>query len=249
MLYTPDLEKYRNRNDNYRVNNITYHLKICKTCGEKCLCIKDSIYCSKKCVKRVLTIEHKRKISETRKRKKLSENKNNSNWKGGVTKNNIPIYKTFVHQLEPIEQCRCTQEGFLEVKCAYCDRWFVPNRSTIKHRIESINGKNSGEHRLYCSPSCKSNCPIYRQRIYPKSYKSSSSREVQSELRKLVFQRDNWTCIKCGSNTNLHCHHIEGLNQNPIESCDIDMCVTLCKYCHKKVHKQKDCKYSDLQYI
>jgi 5-methylcytosine-specific restriction endonuclease McrA len=75
---------------------------------------------------------------------------------------------------------------------------------------------------------------------------------VQPELRKLVLKRDNYTCIKCKKTQDelkvgLHCHHIEGIRHNPIESADVDICVTLCKNCHKKVHKQKGCTYNDFQ--
>jgi hypothetical protein len=190
------------------------------------------------------TEETKQKISKTRENYK---GENHPNWKGGVTKNNIPFYNTFFSKLELIEECRKTEEGCLEVKCTYCGKWFIPKRNHIKNRIESINKLSKGESRLYCNTSCKYNCPIYRQRKYEKGYKPSTSREVQPELRKLVFQRDDWTCIKCGSQSNLHCHHIEGIVQNPIESADMDLCITLCKLCHKEVHKQKDCRYNDLR--
>jgi len=45
----------------------------------------------------------------------------------------------------------------------------------------------------------------------------------------------------------LHCHHIDPVSQNPIESADIDNCITLCKECHKEVHKKDDCKYHELR--
>jgi hypothetical protein len=208
---------------------------------------------------RILTEEHKKKIGDSHKgrkhteesKKKMSNIKRktekNNHWKGGITKLNIPLYETYVSRLEPIEQCRKSQEGYLEVKCTYCDRWFVPKRTDIGNRIQIINGKLKGESRLYCSTECKSNCPIFYQIKYPKGFKPATSREVQPELRKLVFQRDDWTCIKCKATSNLHCHHIEGIVQNPIESADIDLCVTLCKSCHKEVHRQKDCKYNDLK--
>jgi hypothetical protein len=44
----------------------------------------------------------------------------------------------------------------------------------------------------------------------------------------------------------LECHHIEGILYNPIESADVDMCVTLCENCHNYIHSQRGCKYSDL---
>lgn len=39
--------------------------------------------------------------------------------------------------------------------------------------------------------------------------------------------------LDCG----LHCHHFEGIEINPIESADIDQCITLCKKCHIWDHK------------
>jgi len=34
---------------------------------------------------------------------------------------------------------------------------------------------------------------------------------------------------------------------NPLESTDIDMCITLCKQCHKAAHLEVGCKRSDLK--
>lgn len=66
-------------------------------------------------------------------------------------------------------------------------------------------------------------------------------------MRKIIFKRDDYKCQRCWSKDNLHCHHITGVEINPIERADIDNCITLCKDCHKEVHKQKGCKYHELQ--
>ncbi len=64
----------------------------------------------------------------------------------------------------------------------------------------------------------------------------------------MVFERDNYTCLKCKrQDIVLHCHHIEGILWNPLESADIDQCMTVCKNCHREIHQQEDCGYSDLQ--
>ena len=68
----------------------------------------------------------------------------------------------------------------------------------------------------------------------------------------MVLKRDKYTCQKCEKHQNelkvgLHCHHITGIVQNPIESADIDNCITLCKNCHKEVHKLPKCGYNDLK--
>jgi 5-methylcytosine-specific restriction endonuclease McrA len=63
----------------------------------------------------------------------------------------------------------------------------------------------------------------------------------------MCLEKDNHTCIKCGSKHKLVCHHIEGIQQNPLESVDLDMVVTVCKKCHKEIHSQEGCKYHELQ--
>ena len=105
---------------------------------------------------------------------------------------------------------------------------------------------------MYCSDGCKIACSIFRQVLYPKGFKKTTSREVQPELRQLVLERDDYTCQygDCGLTVNdseIHCHHIEGINQNPIESADMNICISLCKKHHKYVHTQEGCRYFELQ--
>src|SRR6056297_3483777 len=105
-------------------------------------------------------------------------------------------------------------------------------------RIYFINNKTSRENRMYCSQSCKDNCPIFYQILYPKGYAPATSREVQPQLRQMVFERDNYTCQKCSIHKDelevgIHCHHIYPLNEDQIQSADIDTCITLCETCHK----------------
>jgi len=164
---------------------------------------------------------------------------------------NISTYDTFQPQLDPYGiKCRRNEddENILEVKCMYCDRWYKPSYTSVQRKINAINGKITGERNLYCSDECKKTCPTYRQILYPKDYKINTSREVQPELRKLVLKRDNYTCQKCGvTNTELHCHHYEGVEVNPVESADIDQCITLCKECHNNIHKKDKCGIKDYQ--
>ena len=135
--------------------------------------------------------------------------------------------------------------GVLLVKCKYCNKWFSPTNSEVHSYIH-------GGISLYCSNGCKKSCPTFRVSKYEKGFRQNTSREVQPELRKLVLERDNWTCQKCGANKDeditvtLHCHHIDPVKNNPIESADMDNCITLCKACHKEAHSRKGCRYSDL---
>lgn len=173
------------------------------------------------------------------------------NWKGGVIKYDLSLYKTYCYQLRPYDQVREGPNNELEVKCAYCGRWFSPTRSAVKNRVKGINNLGA-ENRLYCSQECKKACPIFGQQMYPKGFRITTSREVQPELRQLVFKRDSYMCQKCGRyipEVQIHCHHITGVVQNPIESADVDNCITLCKECHKDVHRLSGCTYNDLKNI
>ena len=173
-----------------------------------------------------------------------------SNWKGGYNKKGIPFYDTYVTQIDWCEKVRRNEsdKNILEVKCVYCGKWYKPSLQNVCDRIRYLNNFNDmKEGRFYCSESCKQECSIYNQRIWPKGFKLATSREVQPELRQMVLKRDNYKCIKCGSTENLHCHHIEGIRWEPLESADIDKCMTVCKSCHKSIHKKDGCGYNDMK--
>jgi len=157
-------------------------------------------------------------------------------------------YKTYAEKLTVDEFPRLHEDGeSLEVLCKYCGKYFIPKNNSIDRRVSSLNGHVPGDCYLYCSDECKSNCPTYGQHEFPKGFKKGTSREVSTYLRQLCFERDNWECQKCGATENLHCHHINGYTQNKILANDIDNVITLCKFCHKRVHSEVGCRYVDLR--
>ena len=166
-------------------------------------------------------------------------------WKGGP---NVIPFDTYAHQLSYAEEVRRDPEdqNLLNAKCVYCGKWFRPSRKAAVGRVDALGGKG-GESRFYCSDGCKDACPTYRKHKWPAGFKNSTSREVVPELRRIVFERDNWQCQKCGSLELLHCHHVQSYSRNRMLANDPDNCITLCKSCHKNVHKQKDCTYFSLK--
>ena len=52
------------------------------------------------------------------------------------------------------------------------------------------------------------------------------------KLRKVVYEKDNWSCRYCGKHcyNDIQCHHIESGND------DLDKLITLCKACHLRLH-------------
>jgi hypothetical protein len=160
-------------------------------------------------------------------------------------------YEPLYEKLTVDEMPRLHNDGIsLEVKCKYCGGYFIPTYSVASSRISALNGDVGGDQYLYCSENCKLACPIYGQKIYPKGFKKVSSREVDSYLRQMCFERDNWTCQICGRTIEeiiLHCHHIDSVAQNPMFQNDLDSVIALCEDCHLKVHKLPGCTYYELR--
>lgn len=87
-------------------------------------------------------------------------------------------FKPYIHQLTIEESSKEDENGYLLVKCTYCGKYFHPTNMEVNSRISGLLGRSTGENRLYCSAGCKTACPIYYQRKFPKAYKRASSREV-----------------------------------------------------------------------
>lgn len=211
------------------------------------------------------SVEVRKKISESKLGEKHhfygKRGEGTGPWKGGYGARNIPLYDTYAHQIDWCELVRRNKEdqNILEVKCTYCGKWFVPSLINIYGRIQYLKGNSNygSEHRLYCSNGCKKECPIFFKSVTTIMREDKIragkldwielNREIQPELRQMVFERDNYTCQKCKSKKHLHCHHIKPVAIEPIESADIDNCITYCKNCHKKTHTQDGCKYGQLR--
>lgn len=193
---------------------------------------------------RTLSKEHCVNISKTKRGK-------SHKGKGGVVKYNLALYDTHASKLWN-EQTRRDpgNPDLLQVKCAYCNKWQTATRAQANARRMFIDGYTTVEHRFYCSENCKQVCPIYKQRKYPKDFKHVTSREVDPQLRQMVFGRDSWTCQICGKTVEeveLHCHHMDPATQNPMFQNDMDSCITLCSWCHNWIHSQYGCRYVDLR--
>jgi len=208
--------------------------------------------------KKLISLKTKEAMKSEEVKKKLKghglKKENHPKWKGGYYTKKLPLYDTYAPQIIYAEECRRNKKDkkVLEVKCTYCASWFIPTTSQVYERMRSLTGKNYGEGRLYCSENCKQECSIFHQISYPKDHKPATSREVQPELRQMRFKIDNYTCQKCNKykdelDVGLHCHHIEGIRWEPLESADLDKVITFCKNCHIETHKQPDCGYHDMR--
>ncbi|RLB94817.1 MAG: hypothetical protein DRH26_00010 [Deltaproteobacteria bacterium] len=159
-------------------------------------------------------------------------------------------YKTYAHKISFADRINQEKNGSLLAYCTYCNKPFHPTNTQCKNRVAALHSEIGSENRLYCSTECKLSCPVYKKIKHPNRYKKASSRETNPILRQLVFERDKWICQKCGSTgigVTLHCHHILPATQNPMNANDPDVCMCVCKSCHKDIHKQNGCGYNDLK--
>jgi len=183
-------------------------------------------------------IKEKQKTSKKKYYKKLAE-----------------IKSCYPEQLQKFEELQIDPKNskYFQVKCTYCGGWFNPTTSMVQRRINFFKGLIPEESKFYCSNSCKQECPTFKQKIEKKE-KPGTSREIPAYLRKIVFERDNWSCQICGKNIQddniqLHCHHIIPAAVDQIQEYDQNNCLTLCKDHHRFVHKNLtiNCNYEQIK--
>lgn len=75
---------------------------------------------------------------------------------------------------------------------------------------------------------------LLQQRM--KSKKNAKKRYMKEfrKARALVLKRDNWICVKCGKDKNLHVHHI--LPKSIGGTNGPGNLITLCGWCHAQEH-------------
>lgn len=61
----------------------------------------------------------------------------------------------------------------------------------------------------------------------------------RADWSKAVKQRDNYACIKCGSDTALEAHHVTPVAKGGLNT--VSNGKTLCRKCHEKEHADKVC--------
>ena len=125
-----------------------------------------------------------------------------------------------------------------EVVCENCGKKFVAETSTAKWCKKCREGrkkeimvkicKNCGKEfkttlsrQAFCCTKCRK--------------EKRPSGEEWASLVEFVTERDNFKCVKCGSNKKLNVHHIKFLSRGGNNK--VDNLVTLCEQCHIKVHK------------
>lgn len=83
-------------------------------------------------------------------------------------------------------------------------------------------------------------CP-YKEYKKQKTIKKVSKKKVKvsHETYMQVYNRDNGICQMCGTNQNLHLHHILYRSQRRDLINEPTNCIMLCSECHELVHSNK----------
>lgn len=94
---------------------------------------------------------------------------------------------------------------------------------------------------IFCSLLCYN-----KARYNPNRSEAKRQREslAYKQWRDRVFQRDNYTCQKCGIRDYIEAHHIFGFKENELLRLEVENGVTLCRKCHFDTHglRLKDSK-------
>lgn len=245
----------------------------CSYCGEPYFTKKKSPsnFCGHSCANsgknngnfgKPMSINTKLKLSRSHMGKKLTDvhkiNIAKGAPKGGVIKDNVPLYSTYEYQLNFAEKTRfiIDEKGrkLLEIKCTKCGKWHVPNRAAVKDRIRSLNG-GSGENRFYCSQECKDSCEIYRKN--PALYLTIdniddintpyTAYELSVWSNEVLTRADN-KCEYCGKEAK-HAHHIEPKKLEPGIALDPDNGLACCVECHYKYGHKDGCSTNNIRGI
>jgi len=186
--------------------------------------------------KAIYYITHRDKIKEYREKNQENIIKYEREYYKRIAK-----YEVYKDKLT-IEEDPIDINGELWCRCSFCKEHYLVTIGEIKNRIGSLNGRKTGEHRLYCSDKCKKECDIYNAQTIPKSLrnvkKQSRCNQQLNKDQLLFLQIDECGynyCEKCGKpflREDLIIHHniLVGKDHTMVDDMSHQMIV--CAGCH-----------------
>ena len=82
--------------------------------------------------------------------------------------------------------------------CEVCNKFGPYEDSTIQHKYQR-------SYFYFCSLNCKDE---WKQKNPDLSYEGFHRHSIPTDLRRIVWNRDDGKCVKCGSKENIHYDHI-----------------------------------------
>lgn len=142
------------------------------------------------------------------------------------------------------KKCKAeSQKNTISVPCSACGLPVAATPSRL--RWSEIRGRG----KIFCNKECqrKGNAGEGHQGWVSDRSKLSDRRHSERqtaeyrEWRLAVFERDKYTCQKCGKvGGHLHAHHIKEWEYHPELRYEVSNGMTLCrKPCHKEMHEQR----------
>lgn len=158
----------------------------------------------------------------------------NSCWIEYKTKHGIGKNTGCIWSLESRQRASESQKNRYIIYEHYAKGKKLPNRSGENHHYYGKKRSDNTKQKISISRKGKAVGelnPLWKGGITAKEKKERVKFSIQ--LRKLVLQRDNYTCVICNSvGGNLQVDHIMGWSEYPNLRFDIDNCRTVCMACH-----------------
>ena len=130
------------------------------------------------------------------------------------------------------KECWSNRSPKIKVNCKYCGSEFEKYKSVRKS---------------YCKPECRASHLSESSKgdgsHFWKGGKTSENKKIRSSVafkgwRESVFNRDNYSCVLCDDNKDLHPHHIIHLANDKSKALDVSNGATLCSTCHSVIHNR-----------
>lgn len=112
-----------------------------------------------------------------------------------------------------------------------------PSSKGRKHSPESLARMSEAQKKRWKEEDrTGEKSPNWRGGITPRNHVARTSKAL-IEWRQSVFNRDNWTCQRCGAHgVNLHAHHIKEFAKHLDLRFEVSNGLTMCKPCHLAHH-------------
>ena len=129
-----------------------------------------------------------------------------------------------------------------ETNCTFCNKIIIVKNYILKRRPNSNTFCDKKCHVEYQKTLIGDKNPTYKG----ESEEQERLRKIEDyrEWRTYIYKRDNYTCQRCFSyGGRLNAHHILFFKKFPTFRFDVDNGITLCRDCHKYIHKIKSKRF------